>query len=79
MGPVSGDENRSLVDLQEPNTAGQMGRQDEVVQHTILYGIPRPQEGSAHIDTAHKLISETFELLGCQESVNIGNLNRAIS
>ncbi|GIK07921.1 serine/threonine-protein kinase M1 [Aspergillus viridinutans] len=79
MGPVSGDESRSRVDLQEPNTAGQMCRQDEVVQHAILYDIPRPQEGSAYLDTAHKLISETFELLGCEESVNIGNLSRAIS
>ncbi|KAF7183700.1 hypothetical protein CNMCM7691_004050 [Aspergillus felis] len=82
MGPVPGDGSRSLVDLQEPNTAGQTGQtgqQDEVVQHAILYDIPRPQGGSAQLDTANKLISETFELLGCEESVNIGYLNRAIS
>jgi serine/threonine-protein kinase ATR len=79
MGPISGDESTSLVDLQEPNTAGQTGHQDEVVQHTILHDIPRPQEGSARLDTARKLISETFELLGCKESVNVGYLSRAIS
>jgi serine/threonine-protein kinase ATR len=79
MGPISGDESTSLVDLQEPNTAGQTGHQDEVVQHAILHDIPRPQEGSARLDTARKLISEAFELLGCEESVNVGYLSRAIS
>lgn len=77
--PVSGDESRAPVDLQEPNAAGQTVQQDEVVQHAILYDVPRPQEASTDLDLAHKLIGETLELLGCEESVNIGYLNRAIS
>lgn len=78
--PVSRDESRALVYLQEPNAAGgQTVQQDEMVQHAIPYDVPRPQEASTDLDAAHKLIGETLELLGCEESVNIGYLNRAIS
>ncbi|KAF7116577.1 hypothetical protein CNMCM5793_005058 [Aspergillus hiratsukae] len=76
--PVSGDESLALVDLQEPNAAGQTVQQDEVVQHAIPYDVPRPQEASTDLDAANKLIGETLELLGCEESINIGYLNRAI-
>ncbi|KAH1373177.1 hypothetical protein KXV89_005471 [Aspergillus fumigatus] len=79
MGPMSGAESRSLVNLQEPNTAGQTGQQDEMLQHGTTHDIPRPQEGSARLDTAHKLISKIFELLGCGEPVNVECLSHAIS
>ncbi|KAJ8207932.1 hypothetical protein LV158_005646 [Aspergillus fumigatus] len=79
MGPMSGAESRSLVNLQEPNTAGQTGQQDEMLQHGTTHNIPRPQEGSARLDTAHKLISKIFELLGCGEPVNVECLSHAIS
>ncbi|KAH1487347.1 hypothetical protein LV164_008254 [Aspergillus fumigatus] len=79
MGPMSGAESRSLVNLQEPNTAGQTGQQDEMLQHGTTHDIPRPQEGSASLDTAHKLISKIFELLGCGEPVNVECLSHAIS